>query len=299
MLRSRSLRVVALAVVVALPLLGMSGVASAAKVKAAKGCHKTHTCKSGGGSGTGGTGGTLPTITVQVDPNPLVETGPSLVAAVIQVETSPLFAGDPVNISSLQLTNACGGIVGFLSNTTAGLNDVTVTLDDDGNASVVVEGTDCAPGQNLIEADLDVAPYITGTTTLVVNPPAVTTPGVAGYPTTSGIVTTGEVETGDTTATGESNVYGIFYVETDPEYAEQPVEISSTQLQSRCGGGFTWTTFLGGTNTSTLDNDGNAVFVFLGSSCAAGSSLVTADIEAGIHSTYTTSFNIVPPEPTI
>jgi hypothetical protein len=48
-----------------------------------------------------------------------------------------------------------------------------------------------------------------------------------------------------------------------------------------------------------LDNDGNAVFVFLGSSCAAGSSLVTADIEAGIHSTYTTSFNIVPPEPTI
>jgi len=291
--------VVALTVVVALPLLGMSGVASAAKVKAAKGCHKTHTCKSGGGSGTGGTGGTLPPITVQVDPNPLVETGPSLVAAVIQVETSPLFAGDPVDISSQQLTNACGGIVGFLSNTTAGLNDVTVTLDDDGNASVVVEGTDCAPGQNLIEADLDVAPYITGTTTLAVNPPAVTTTGMAGYPTTSGIVTTGEVETGDTAATGESNVYGIFYVETDPVYAEQPVEISSTQLQDRCGGGFTWTTFLGGTDTSTLDNDGNAVFVFLGSSCAAGSSLVIADIEAGIHSTYTTSFNIEPPEPTI
>jgi hypothetical protein len=300
--RIRILRAVALVVVVALPLLGMSGVASAAKVKAAKGCHKTHTCKKkGGGSGSGGSGGagSGPVITVQVDPNPLVETGPSLVTAVIQVETSAIFAGDPVDVSSLQLSNACGGIVGFLSNTTAGLNDVTLTLDNDGNASVVVEGTDCAPGQDLIEADLIMAPYLTATTTLMVNPPAVTTPGVAGYPTTSGIVTTGEVETGDTTSTGESNVYGIFYVETDPVYAEQPVEISSDQLQNRCGAGFTWTTFLGGGNTSVLDNDGNAVFVFFGSSCAAGSSVVTADIEAGVHTTYTTNFNINPPQLTV
>jgi hypothetical protein len=165
---------------------------------------------------------------------------------------------------------------------------------------VVVEGTDCAPGQNLIEADLDVAHYITGTATLVVSPPTVTTPGVAGYPTTSGIVTTGEVETGDTATSGDSDVYAVFYVETDPVYAEQPVEISSDQLQNRCGAGFIWTNFLGGGgNTSVLDNDGNAVFVFLGSSCAAGSSVVTADIGAGVHSTYTTNFNINPPQLTI
>jgi hypothetical protein len=299
MRKSRSWRAVSLAVVFALPLLGMSGVATAAKVKAAKGCHKTHTCKSGGGSGSGTGSGNPPAITVQVDPNPLVETGPSLVTAVIQVETAPIFAGDPVDISSLQLVNACGGIVGFINNTTAGLNSVIVTLDNDGNASVVVEGTDCAPGQNLIEADLDVAPYLTATTTLTVDPPAVTTPGVAGYPTTSGIVTSGEVETGDTATSGDSDVYAIFYVETDPVYAEQPVEISSAQLQNRCGTGFTWTNFLGGTNTGNLDNDGNAVFVFFGSSCAAGSSEVTADIGAGIHSTYITSFNIEPPQLTI
>jgi hypothetical protein len=297
--RSLSLRVVALAVVAALPLVGMSQVA-AARTPAAKVCHKTHSCKSGGGSPTGsGTGADPAPITVQVDPNPLVETGPSLVAAVIQVETSPSFAGDPVDISSSQLTAACGGVVGFIANTTAGLNSVTVILDDDGNASVVVEGTDCAPGPSVIEADLTVAPYDTALTTLTANPPVVTVAGVSGYPTTSGTVTTGEVETGDTAATGESNVYGVFYVETSPVYAEQPVEISSTQLQDRCGGLYTWTTFLGGTNSSTLDDDGNAVFVFLGSSCAAGPSEVVADVEAGTHPTYTTTFDVVAPVPTI
>ena len=222
-----------------------------------------------------------------------------LVAAVIQVETSPSFAGDPVEIDSSQLTNSCGGIIGFLSDTTAGLNSVTVTLDDDGNAAVVMNGTECAPGPSLVEADLVEAPYYTATTTLNVAPPNVTTAGVTGYPTTSGIITTGEVETGDTPASGDSDVYGVFYVETDPVYAELPVEISSTQLQDRCLGGYTWTTFQGGTNTSTLDNDGNAVFVFLGSSCGAGPSQVVADVDAGTHPTYMTTFTIVAPTPTI
>ena len=80
-------------------------------------------------------------------------------AAVIQVETSPSFAGDPVEVDSSQLANSCGGIIGFLSDTSAGLNSVTVTLDDDGNAAVVVDGTECAPGPSLVEADLVEAPY--------------------------------------------------------------------------------------------------------------------------------------------
>jgi ribosomal protein L31 len=89
----------------------------------------------------------------------------------------------------------------------------------------------------------------------------------------------------------------VFYVETSPVYAEQPVEISSPELQSRCG---TFSTFATPTGlTTTLDDDGNAVFLFLGSSCAAGSSVVTADVEAGSHPTYTTTFNIVAPQPTI
>jgi hypothetical protein len=86
-IRRRSLRFVAVAVVVSLPLLAVSGVAAA---KAAKGCHKTHTCKSGGGGTTGsGTGADPAPITVQIDPNPLVETGQSDVVATVQVETSP------------------------------------------------------------------------------------------------------------------------------------------------------------------------------------------------------------------
>src|ERR1019366_4404603 len=46
---------------------------------------------------------------------------------------------------------------------------------------------------------------------------------------------------------------------------------------------------------TTLDNDGNAAFVFKGSSCAAGSSTVIADVLAGTHPTYTTTFKIAAP----
>jgi hypothetical protein len=53
------------------------------------------------------------------------------------------------------------------------------------------------------------------------------------------------------------------------------------------------------TATATLDDDGNAVFAFSGSSCAAGPSVVIATIQAGIHSGYTTTFTIVAPAPTI
>ena len=298
-----------LAILVALPLLGTSAAASA-KAKAAAGCHKTHTCKSGGGPPTGsGTGGAPAPLTVQIDPNPLVETGQSDVYAVIQVETSPAFAGDPVRIDSSQLTAACGGTVAFSSVQPGQFDDIQVVLDDDGNATVVVEGTDCAPGPSLIEADLTVAPYDTALGTLVAQPPVVTPTGVTGYPTTSGSVTKGEVETGDTNASGDSDVYAVFYVETSPFYAEQTVEIESPQLQDRCltfwawqpgnGGGANGDSGGGGPITTTLDDDGNAVFIFDGISCAAGESVVTADVLAGTHPTYTTTFNIVAPQPTI
>jgi hypothetical protein len=315
--RHLPLRLVALSVVVALSLLGTSAVASA-KVKAAKGCHKTHSCKSGGSTGSGTGGATPGPITVQIDPNPLVETGESFVLATIQVETSPSFAGDAVNISSSQLAAACGGAIEFEdlqgaatpANPTIPLtNNIAPILDDDGNATVEVAGTECAPGPSVVEASLEVAPYYTALTTLVANPPVVTAPGVVGYPTTSGIVTGGEVETGDTFATGESDVNAVFYVETSPVYAEQQVEISSAQLEGRCGGGWAWGSFDEGVDgqgvnkngpvQATLDDDGNAVFDFLGASCAAGSSEVIADVEAGTHPTYTTTFTVIAPQPTI
>jgi hypothetical protein len=319
-IRRSCLRIVALVAVVALPLLGTSAVASA-KVKTAKGCHKTHSCKSGGTSGSGGgTGGATPApITVQVDPNPLVETSSeAVVLASIQVETSPSFAGDAVNIASSQLVAACGGVIEFADlqggatpqNPNVSLtNTIAPILDDDGNAAVEVVGLNCAPGPSVVEASLEVAPYYTALTTLVANPPVVTPAGVFGYPTTSGTVTTGEVETGDTFASGDSDVNAVFYLESSPAYAEQPVEISSAQLEGRCGGGWSWGSFddrIGGQGVnvnqpeqSILDDDGNAVFDFFGASCAAGSSEVIADVEAGTHPTYTTTFSVVAPQPTI
>ena len=310
-IRRCPLRIAALAVVVALPLLGLSGLASA-KVKA--GCHKTHSCKSVGG---GGTGGAPPgPITVQIDPNPLVETAQSGVSAVIQVETSPSFAGDAVHISSSQLQAACQGILFFSlqaggtpASPSTSINSISAVLDDDGNATVLVSSTPCAPGPSVVEADLTVAPFYTALGTLNASPPQVTPSGVFGYPTTSGTATTGVVETGDTGTSGDSSVYAIFYVETDPVYAEQQVEISSAQLEGRCLRGWGWESFTGaisgtGVNTgpratTVLDDDGNAVFAFFGSSCAAGSSQVIADVLAGTHTTYTTTFNILAPQPTI
>jgi hypothetical protein len=117
-----------------------------------------------------------------------------------------------------------------------------------------------------------------------------------------------ELETGDTDASGNSDIYAVFYVETSPVYAEQTVEIDSAQLESRCGQGFLWQAgnppnvqprHLGNVTTTTLDDDGNAVFIFEGASCAAGDSEVIADVEAGTHPTYVTDFDVLPPAPVI
>jgi hypothetical protein len=311
---SRLMKGLAVAVVASMPLLGLAGVASA---KAAHGCKKAHSCQSGGGTGTGtGTGASDPTITVQIDPNPVVETGQSNVNVIVQVETSPSYAGDFVSISSSQLAASCSNPGTFLSteqpsgpstyaNVTYSVDSpLSVALDDDGNATIWITGLNCAPGTDVVDASMTAAPYLTAIGTLTVSPPVVTTAGVSGYPTDSGTVTTGEVETGDTAASGNSDVYAVFYVETDPVYAEQTAEISDNQLQDSCGGGFVWY-FSDGDNitgpdvTETLDDDGNAVFVFVGSSCAATTTDVVADILAGSHPTYTSTFTVDAPAPTI
>jgi hypothetical protein len=316
-IRRRSVRFVAMAVVVCLPLLGMSGMASA---KAAKGCHKTHSCRSGTGVG-GGSGAppATPTMVVTADPDPLVETGMSSINTVVQVETSPSFAGDEVEISSSQLIDSCESVYFQTVQPAPGASQyhntfytfespIEVTLDNDGNVTLVINGTDCAPGPDLIDASLVAAPYYTAITTLLAEPPNVTAPGVTDYPNP-------EVETGEDMTYGDcecepetidgSDVYAVFYVETNPVYAELPVEISDTQLEDSCGGGFDWYTgdYNDIINTSppeeTLDNDGNAVFVFFGTSCAPTTSEVVADVDAGTHPTYTTTFTVLPPAPTI
>ena len=320
---SRLARLVTLTVVAAMPLLGMAGIASAKT-------HHHHHGGSGGSTG-GGTGGAAPLITVTVDPNPLVETGQSEIWGVVQVETSPSFAGDKVNIDSSQLQASCQTLTfeSFALAPNLGLpnfgvvtspNRIDAVLDNDGNATVFVDGLDCAPGTSVIEADLEVAPFYTALTTLVANPPVVTPEGVTGFPQTGGVAQ--EVETGDTSTSGDSDVYAVFYVETNPVYAEQQVEIGSAQLEGRCLRGWGWRAgnqggagvntvtpnpsiiSAGGVNAGPkvntfLDDDGNAVFVFGGVSCAAGTSEVIADVLAGTHQTYVSEFTVLPPAPTI
>ncbi|MGH9016487.1 MAG: hypothetical protein ACRDY1_01950 [Acidimicrobiales bacterium] len=241
-------------------------------------------------------------------PNPVIDTG-AVIMTVVQVETSPSFAGDQINVSSSQLAQSCL-LVYFIPFRGNFGENVDLTLDDDGNATVEVVGEDCAPGPSVISADMEEAPYYTALTTLEVEPPQITAPGVTGYPNP-------EVEVGDTNTVGNndignSDIFAVFEIETNPVYAEQAAEISSAQLEAACGEGWVWISpnpngnSVSGTGVNTgtvpqaiLDDDGNAVFGFFGKSCAAGTYDVIADIEAGTHPTYVTTYTVSPPTPTI
>jgi len=245
-------------------------------------------------------GATTTKIVVTVTPNPLIEVGASEVNAVVQVEALPGFAGASVNISSIQLTNSCASvefqsIAESLPPTES--NPISVVLDNEGNATVEVDAVGCAPGKDIIEADLASVPYRTATTTLTVHGPTDTPHGVIAYPSK-------EVETGTSGEGGNSDVYAVFYAEAPSRYAEQTVEIQSNELVDRCGQGSEWVTNDGTfsdstTATATLDDNGNATFTFFGASCATGPSTVIADVEAGLHPSYTTTFRVHSPESTI
>jgi len=302
--------VVALTVVVAMPLMGLSGVASAKATHATKSAawcakhpKKKAQCPSNAGGGASGSGTSSPEIQVS-----------AVFSPVIQVEANPSFAGDPVTISSSQLFASCDGLE-FLSVATGTLvptvaNAVTVILDDDGNADVIMTGlNNCAPGVNVVDASLAVAPYYTALTDYVNYPDVVTPPGVFGLPLPA------EVETGDSLTSGDSDVYAVIDVEAPPVYAEQNAEISDSELESSCGGGYFWigTAGLlaaagpvgpGVAQTITppvaaqLDDDGNTGVLFLGISCAATTTTIIADVDAGDHPTYTSTFTVLPPQVT-
>jgi hypothetical protein len=245
-------------------------------------------------------GAATPKILVSVTPNPLIEVGASTVNAVVQVAALPGFAGDSVNISSIDLTNSCASvafesIAGGIPPTAS--NPISVVLDNDGNATVEVNAVGCAPGSDVIEADLVSVPFKTATTTLIVHGPANTPHGVIAYPSK-------EVETGTSGEGGNSDVYAVFYAETGSKYAEQTVEIQSNELVDRCGLGSEWVTNDGTftdstTAVATLDDNGNATFTFFGASCAKGTSTVIADVEAGLHPKYMTTFRVKSPHSTI
>jgi hypothetical protein len=311
---TRLARLVALAVVVSMPLVGMAGVASATKVKAGPNCTKhpnRAVCKAGGGGGTGGPGnpGVPPNIIVFASPGSVQEVGTSEADFVIQVEALPIFANQKVDISSQQLfldcltldwrSSADGTTSDLIGNNVAGVSGVI--LDNEGNATVEVQGEDCAPGLNSFEADLDKAPYTTAPNTVNLLPP-----GVTKFPTITGAPNP-EVETGDNApGNAESQVYANFLIEEDPVYAEQIVDVTSGQLTGRCEAGTTlWssTPGLGGGGvligtigvSAVLDNDGNADVTFEGISCASGDSRIDAELVGGVKDSFFTTFTIKPP----
>lgn len=293
--RRHALRLSALAVVLAMPLIGMGGIASAT----------TNTVH------RGGHGGPPPQdeFNVTVSSNPSGEIGKSVVAAVIQVTANPSLAEYPVTINASKLAASCKGDFslatiqgGAPDSLVTASKEIGVTLDNDGNVTVVASGQNCAPGRRKIEAALDVEPFYTATASLKVKSPIVKQSGLLGEPQTNG--STGEVETGDSETSGFSDVYALFYLETTAAYASQPAMVDFSQLAANCSGGWAVSPVTGkisGPNTNTdpeitsnLDGNGNAAFLFVGARCAATTSTVTADVEAGTDPTYSTNLKVFP-----
>jgi hypothetical protein len=101
-----------------------------------------------------------------------------------------------------------------------------------------------------------------------------------------------------------SSVADIVEVECSAVYAEHYVTLSSQELYSRCAHRIRWESVeaLEGAGPSLskvqLDDDGNAtVAVWGGPSCAAGESLITAELEEAPYTTVTTGFTVLPPQP--
>jgi hypothetical protein len=244
-----------------------------------------------------------PVCGVSASSSSFTETGlapqPSSVAFTITVECAPTFSEQAVEIYTPQLFNACQGGLRWYSATAptvTGKGDTfTVSLDDDGNATVVVlGGPSCAASSDLIEADLTVAPYTTATTWVQIAPPTDTQPGVWTLPGS-------EVEDATT-----SSVATIFYVEFPSVYAEQKVQISDAELYDSCAGGIAWilpnstTLEKGKSVTLTLDDNGNAFVVAVaGPSCAPVSTLVEADLVGPSYATLTTQFTVLSPRVTV
>ena len=230
-----------------------------------------------------------------------VETGN--LSAVVQINTSTLYDRSRVVVSSPELQAACAAVSfetlqgGTVSAPTIGGGSFPVAVDADGNVTVVVDGIGCARGRYALLSTIP-AFGANASTVIAVNPPQITFPyRFGGYP-------ANEVETGNTTASGHSDVYTVFIISTSPKYGEDTATISAPSLASHCKGGIRWESngvgspfVKSATAIATIDNDGNASFVFKGASCAAGKNKVTLTVHTGgkRNPKYSTSYVIVPP----
>ncbi len=107
-----------------------------------------------------------------------------------------------------------------------------------------------------------------------------------------------------------SSAADVVTVECHPVFAESTVTISSDELYNRCAGNLSWfkppslateAIIRRGSASvdATLDNDGEATVVaFAGPSCAAGSSDISAHLNAPPFATVTARYRIIAPQDT-
>src|SRR6266550_9371226 len=221
-------------------------------------------------------------------------------ADIIEVECNPFVygTGSKIKITASQLFSRCHEkltwyvVNPFRTETGRG---ISVALDADGNATVaVLAGPECQAGESLIAAHMEEEPFETFTTSFTVLPPVNTPPGVYALPSS-------QVE--DALSSSVATI-----VETEfAAGSEKPVRIASEELFQRCRRGphLLWVRMNGEIATGPevreieLDNNGNAFVIALGEeSCAEGTSLIEADLEAKPFTTFTTEFTIEAPRPT-
>ena len=225
----------------------------------------------------------------------------SSVADIVQVECQPVFAEQSVTLRAQQLFNRCANHLSWSSPFPMSFVEgpvFTVKLDNDGNATAALwGGPSCAAGESLISAHLNTAPFTTVTTTFNVLPPKTTPAGVRALPRS-------EVEDSEF-----SSAATVIQVEFPAVFSQRKVSISSGELLSRCQvmPGIVWVGAdqkVLGTSTESveveLDNNGNAFVVALaGASCAAGTSTIEASLVGPPFTTFTNTFTILSPRPTI
>jgi hypothetical protein len=249
----------------------------------------------------------LPSFVAQGEELPGEATA-ATVGDVIEVECNPTVYGteSKVKITANQLFSRCkGNLTWYVPNPfteTKGKPGVTLTLDPDGNATVaLLAGPGCAAGESLISAHMEEEPFETFTTSFTVLPPITTPPGVFALPGT-------QVE--DATSSGVATIVQAEF----PGGSEKEVHIGSEELFHRCriAPHVRWIRMNGTVEQGNgeeesrsdvqkvrLDNDGNAFVIAIGDgSCSPGTSLIEADLESKPFTTLTTTFTILPPQPT-
>lgn len=232
---------------------------------------------------------------------------PSSVADVIEVEcehSGKLQYDGYIKISDQELYNRCkknGGDVRWFEsngeeNGTGAEIEHEIALDDDGNGSVALVGTNCRPGETTVVVDETEYPFETYMTSFTVLPPETTPEGVQALPAK-------EVE-----ADTNSSVVTIIQVEFP--VVETPIDINAEQLYDRCDKKDRWISSEGHemrADTGRLesevetDNDGNAFVLLFGEkSCQPGAVKIFADLEeAESFQTVHNTFEIEAPKPTI